>query len=259
MIDLSSIPDRYLAQGRYSVTLSTLRSELHVPDYSIRQAYQRWRGKGWAFSPVRGLYVFVPSSHRSRGVIPPLWYINSMMKHLRRNYYVGLLSAAEQHGASHQAPQVFQVFVDRELKDRQVEGQRLEFHTHRAVKDTPLHLLTVPSGHAKLSSREATVADLVAFVRRSGGWNNVVTLIGELAEGGLHSDALGDASSRHPASVQRRLGWILDTVAEGLTQTLREQIHDVSEVVRLDTTGHDEGAIDRRWGVRLNYEVEVDW
>ncbi len=257
--DLSSIPDRFLAEGRYSATLSVLCRELDVADYSIRQAYQRWQTKGWAFSPSRGLYVFVPSSHRSRGVIPPLWYIDAMMRHLHRGYYVGLLSAAEQHGAAHQAAQVFQVFVDRELKDRLVKGQRLEFRTHRAVSETPIQILTVPSGTVRLSTREATTDDLVAFVDSSGGWNSVATVIGELAEDGLDSNSLAVAAQRHSLSNQRRLGWILDQVSEDLTNALKEQVGDVSNVIPLETTGADEGVIDRRWGVRLNRRVEADW
>ena len=257
--DLSSIPDRYLAEGRYSATLGVLCRELDVADYSIRQAYQRWEAKGWAFSPSRGLYVFVPSSHRSRGVIPPRWYIDSMMRHLHRGYYVGLLSAAEQHGAAHQAAQVFQVFVDRELKDRVVKGQRLEFHTHRAVNGTPIHFLTVPSGTVKLSTREATASDLVAFVDSSGGWNTVATVIGELAEDGLDPNNLTAAAQRHSLANQRRLGWILDQVSENLTHTLKEQVGDVSQVIPLERSSADVGGIDRRWGVRLNRRIEADW
>lgn len=257
--DLAAIPDQYLARGRYSASLSALSSELNVADYSIRQAYRRWRAKGWAFSPARGLYVFVPSSHRARGVVPPLWYISAMMNYLDRKYYVGLLSAAEQHGSGHQAPQVFQVFVDRELKDRVVQGQRLEFHTHRAVEETPVASITVPSGSARLSSREATVADLVAFVVASGGWNTVTTVVAELSEKGLDPHALASAARRHPTSVQRRLGWVLDRVSEGLTEQLREQVGDVSDPIPLSTGGSNGGEVDRRWGVRVNHQIEVDW
>ncbi|MGH8924010.1 MAG: hypothetical protein ACRDWA_05115 [Acidimicrobiia bacterium] len=83
--DLASIPDQYLANGRYSAALSALSSEFNVADYSVRQAHRRWRAKGWAFSPARGLYVFVPSAHRSRRVVPPLWYIDPMMSHAPGN------------------------------------------------------------------------------------------------------------------------------------------------------------------------------
>lgn len=257
--DLASIPDQYLARGRHTASLSALSSELNVADYSIRQAYRRWRAKGWAFSPARGLYVFVPSSHRARGVVPPLWYVNPMMNYLGRIYYVGLLSAAEQHGSAHQAPQVFQVFVDRELKDREVQGQRLEFHTHRAVKETPVVSVTVPSGNARLSSREATAADLVAFADASGGWNTIATVIAELTEQVLDPHALASAARRHPTSVQRRLGWVLDRVSEGLTDELRGQVGNVSDPIPLGAAGAHDGELNRRWGVRVNCLIEFDW
>jgi len=40
-------------------------------------------------------------------------FIDQLMKHLGRSYCVGLLSAAEIHGADQQRPQVFQVFADK--------------------------------------------------------------------------------------------------------------------------------------------------
>ncbi len=59
------------------------------------------------FSPGRD-----PPEHRTWGVVPASWWIDAMMKHLDRSYYVGLLTAAAAiHGPERQAPQVFQVFV----------------------------------------------------------------------------------------------------------------------------------------------------
>ena len=45
----------------------------------------------------------VPPQYASWGAPPPGWYIDDLMRHEGRPYYVGLLKAAELHGATHQA------------------------------------------------------------------------------------------------------------------------------------------------------------
>lgn len=52
------------------------------------------------------------------------------MRALGRDYYVSLLTAAAMHGAAHQAPQVFQVMVDRHVADRDIERVKLRFYTN---------------------------------------------------------------------------------------------------------------------------------
>ena len=57
------------------------------------------------------------------GVLPGELFIDPMMRALGRNYYVSLLTAAAMHGASHQAPQAFQVMVSICRRPRHPEGQ----------------------------------------------------------------------------------------------------------------------------------------
>jgi len=47
-------------------------------------------------------YVLVPLEYLHAGAPPPSWFIDDLMKAMERPYYVGLLSAAGIHGASHQ-------------------------------------------------------------------------------------------------------------------------------------------------------------
>ena len=80
------------------------------------QGLQRLIAKGEVFSPAQGFYVPIPPEYRAwGGAIPSAEFIDQMMRHLGRRYYVALVSAAEIHGAAHQRPQVFQVMVDQTL------------------------------------------------------------------------------------------------------------------------------------------------
>ena len=85
---------------------------------AVRSALRRMVLKKRAFSPARGLFVFVQPEYRSWGVVPLEWFVDPMMKHLDRLYYVGVLSAAELHGAAHQRARVAQMLIDRAFDDR---------------------------------------------------------------------------------------------------------------------------------------------
>jgi len=43
---------------------------------------------------------------------PPVQYIDYLMKHINRKYYVALLNAAEFYGAAHQRPQQYSVVCE---------------------------------------------------------------------------------------------------------------------------------------------------
>ena len=62
-------------------------------------------------SPLRGFYVIITDEYALRGTVPQAVYLDQMMQHLERKYYVALLNAAEYHGAAHQAPMSFCVMI----------------------------------------------------------------------------------------------------------------------------------------------------
>ena len=79
---------------------------------SIARALTREVSKGRIMSPLRGFYVIVPNEYVLRGAVPQSFYLDDMMHHLGRKYYVALLSAASYHGASHQVPLRFSVMIE---------------------------------------------------------------------------------------------------------------------------------------------------
>jgi hypothetical protein len=76
---------------------------------------ERQQKHGHLITPRRGFYVIVPPQFMSWGAPPPSWYIDALMRHEGRPYYVGLLKAAELHGATHHAVMEFQVVTDKRL------------------------------------------------------------------------------------------------------------------------------------------------
>ena len=82
---------------------------------SFQRSAARLQQKHLLFNPRHGFYVAVPPQFLSWEAPPPAWYIDDLMKHEGRPYYVALLKAAELHGATHHAVMEFQVITDRQL------------------------------------------------------------------------------------------------------------------------------------------------
>ena len=74
--------------------------------------------KGKICSVWQGLYAIIPVEYSSVGMIPPVLYIDDLMKYLGRPYYISLLSAAVFYGAAHQRPQEFSVITTPEFSSR---------------------------------------------------------------------------------------------------------------------------------------------
>ena len=101
------------ARGRYLFTSSELRSALGVSEEAARQALSRLAAKGEIASPARGFYVIVPPEYRRLGGLPAGQFVPALIEHRCVRYYVGLLSAAQLHGAVHHRPQELQVVLER--------------------------------------------------------------------------------------------------------------------------------------------------
>ncbi|MCL2713536.1 MAG: type IV toxin-antitoxin system AbiEi family antitoxin [Alphaproteobacteria bacterium] len=139
------------------------------------------------------------------------WYIDALMAHENLPYYVGLLTAAAIHGASHQAIQEFQVITNR-LLPRIVAGRtRMVFSYRKDMAAVAMGIedRKVPSGYVKLSTPELTVLDLLRYPRRGAGFDNIATVLCEIGER-LNSRKLARLSSAFERAVGQRLGHLLE-------------------------------------------------
>ena len=184
-----------------------------------------------------------------------------MMRHLDVPYYVGWLTAAALHGASHHAPQVFQVAVNRHVADRQVGRTRFRFATREDAPVLPVITRTTRSGVARVSTPEVTALDLASDLALAGGIDNAATVILGLAEDSLDVVTLAGLSPLFPAAAVRRTGWILETIGE------RDDLQPLADAARLrteatsflSTAGPRNGTTDRRWSLRINADVEAEF
>lgn len=257
-IHAAELPDALIARGKYAASSEELRALTGLADDAFDQAMYRLRRAGKIVSPAKGYWVVVPAEYRSMGAPPPEWYVDGMLRHLQRGYYVSFLTGAAAHGARHQAVMSFQIVVDRHLAPRRVGRTRFEFvsDSHLALMD--IVNVSTRTGEFRLASRETTVVDLVWQPRRSGGLSNVLTVLGEIGE--LDPGRVAALAASRSTAVARRLGWLLARARPNmdLTQLSRVAHAASSEPANLSAGGPRRGAIDRDWLVRVNASVEAD-
>jgi len=254
------LPEYLLSRGRYAVTTEEAEAILGIGRQAVLAALARLQRRGAVFSPAKSLYVVIPAEHRNTGAPPAEWFIDPMMSHLGRPYYIALLTAAAFHGAAHQAPQVFQVMTDfaSSLGTRQFGRQRLRFYSSKHVSDDPTDRISVPTGYALLATKETTLVDLVSRPREAAGHGNVATILKEL--GALQGSALARTASRRGRALVRRVGWLVERFGqvddlEALRQAARV---DLGEPTLLDPAGPKRGHADRAWAIRVNRTIEPD-
>lgn len=259
-VNIAALPDALLSAGVHAFTTADAAAAAGIKLDSARPALARVVHKGLAFSPARGLYIPIPPEFRSWGAVPALWFVDALMAHLGRAYYVGYLSAAELHGAAHQRPQALQVVVARDLQDRSFGRVRLRFVTNRDAGVLPTVRQNTPTGTVSVSTPALTALDLANRPDNGGALHNVATVLVDLVGHGLLDDAeLATLSPSFPVAASRRVGWIIehhtDLVLDALAHAAEVAADEPS---KLDQHGARRGNVDRRWRVRVNADIEPD-
>ncbi len=229
---------------------------------SVPASLERAREAGKLISVTKGGWVPVPPQYRSAGAPPPSHFIDQLMQHLGHPYYVGFLSAAAIHGASHQAPMVFQVVSSAKLRERRIGRGRLRFIQRAAVSERPRLQHNVPTGRIWVSTPEVTLFDLVEASDEGGGLSNVATIVGELlTDERLDKSALAQVRQLYPSAVAQRVGHLVDFMADETgvrfdTNELNEALGDVRYRELSPSAG--DGERSGRWHIINNTEIEHD-
>ena len=208
--DLPDFVDHLQSQGRYSFSKADAEIAMSNKGGALRKALWRLEDKKRIRMARRGFYVIVPVEYSRSGIVPAEWFIADLMTYLEQPYYVGLLSAAAIHGASHQQPQEFHVVVPKTERDIQIEGLQIRFFKKTSMKSSPTEEAKTPTGYMRISDPAATAIDLVAYASRVGGLDRVLTVLQELSEK-ITPDMLLEASNGEKSlSYLQRLGWLLE-------------------------------------------------
>lgn len=254
----SALPELLLSEGRYWFTSEEATELLNRDRKTLYPRFAELERAGKIFSPAKGLYVVVPAEYRDWGVIPPEWFIDPLMRHLGRDYYVSFLTAAAHHGASHQAPQTFQVAVDRSVKDRDLKRVRLRFVKNGFIAEMAREEVPSHTGMFWIATPETTAIDIAWRPRLGGGVSNLATILRELKP--IDGEKLGRLATVRGRGVARRLGWLLQHYRTDVDLFWLKQVAQPQEgpPAVLVPGNPARGPIDRDWGLRLNGQVEPD-
>lgn len=254
----SNLPDHLLAEGRYWLTTAEAARLMGRKAKAAHPRLAELEGADKLFSPAKGLYVVVPPEYRSWEAVPADWFIDPMMSHLNRCYYVAFLSAATRHGAAHQAPQRFQVVVNRPVADREFGRIRLHFVKSGETELADRKRMNSHTGSYIVSTPEMTAVDLAWRPREGGGMSNVATVLEDI--GSLSGERLGRLATIRGRSTARRLGWLMERFRPDVDAFWLQQVARPAEgaAALLVPGGRPRGPVDPGWALRLNGDVEPD-
>lgn len=253
--------DALQASGRYVFLRAEAVTQTGCSPDSIKKALQRLAKRRRVAKIKDYFYVVVPLEYLSAGCPPASWFIQDLMAAMRQPYYVGLLSAAGLHGASHQQPQEFQVVTDRPVRHLRAGRGRIHFFVKKGIDRTPVMDMQTPTGAMRVSTPEATAVDLVRYARAAGYLQNVATVLSELA-GALDARRLAGAANRAgDIPTTQRLGYLLDQVgARRVAASLAKRIKQLQPrpvLLQPGRTARDKD-VNERWRVIVNETVEAE-
>jgi predicted transcriptional regulator of viral defense system len=253
--------------GKYAFSLSEVK--VRFPQKSppqIKNALNRLITSGRIASVWRGFYAIVLPEYGMRGAIPPTEYIDQLMNHLGKDYYVALLSAAAIHGASHQKQQGFTFICNHILHPKEKKEVILAPVLKKRIPHKYVERKNVRSGTINVSSPILTAIDLVLYPIKSGGLGNIATVLSELTESIELNNLDIDLFKFFPTSAIQRLGYLLDDVIG--EKALADMLQAKAEVAQVKfrrillapylDTDVATTYYNARWKVMVNEDAETD-
>ena len=264
--NLNDWVDHEIIRGRYIFTKEdVLALQLPISEQAMQNSLNRLTERGVIMSPWQNFYVAIPTEYKLKGVVPPTFYIDRLMKFLRRDYYVSLLSAAAMNGASHQQPMVFQVMANgKPIRSGVKNGTQLEFTLRQ---DLPLDFtkkVKTQMGFMSVSGPELTALDIVADEKKIGGLSRAAEVLRELSETTSWDESRLPLLSHYGISTLQRLGYLLELIeaqqqADDLFALIKKTGKTLRKTPLKQEVAVDDGMnVDKLWKVIENYKLEID-
>ena len=254
-----------LGAGKISFTLSELKK--YFPGYSLnalQMNLKRLNKKVKIRHVTKGFYVIIPPEYRSRKIIPPELFIDALFAYLKRHYYVGLLSAAAMHGATHQQVMEYYIIIDKPaMRPTSVEGLKINYVVKNVIPESGIEKRKTEAGYIDISNAELTAVDLIAYQHRIGGLNRAATVLYELSESMSPVRLEEILKNDFPLSVLQRFGYILEFVLhkQDLAEVIKSYISD-KKIYRIPLKpGYNKKGVDLNndWKVLINSNIETDF
>lgn len=258
-----------LSQGRLTFTREEGAAALGMSAHTFVVTAKRAAKRGTVIMPRNGFYVVVPPQFATWGAPPPSWYIDDLMRHEGAPYYVGLLKAAEMHGASHQAAMEFQVVTPKRIPSLLAGRSPIRFY-HRPSLEGLLapdagfvERRNTETGYVTVAGPELTALDVLRYPAASAGLENAATVIVELGRR-LEPSKLVSLIPYFERVIVQRLGYLLDLAGRReAADALHGALGSEPRWAELDPAESGEFASDpvernNRWRLVVRRILEVD-
>lgn len=251
--------------GRYTFTRSDIDQAFPaLPKTQVTQTLWLIGKRGVLYSPWQNFFVIIPTEYRLKGVVPPMFYIDQLMRFMGRQYYVGLLNAAAFYGASHQRVQTFYCIVDGgPIRSIYRKGIDIEFHRKAQIQVGFMRQFKTQMGTVNVSSPCLTALDLILFEQEIGGVTRAATVLAELVEEMRWSEQPVELLNSFNTPIVQRLGYILEHVleeeqaAEELYALLKTSGRPFRKVV-LKAAKAETEYVKNRWKIIDNQSIAID-
>ena len=268
---LSDFVNGLLSTGRIVFTAEEAEQALNVEHGAFLDAAERLQHRSLLLKPRQGFYIIVPPQYLSWGAPPPTWYIDALMSNEDQSntYYVGLLKAAELHGASHQAVMEFQIVTTKRLPVIYAGRSRIVFYYRKDIDAVSegIKEQKTETGKMKISSVALTALDLLRYPQACGGVDNVATILSDIGDK-IESAQLATLSALVERPVVQRLGYLLEFLGyDALIEPMLDALHARGSLpwTELDRHAGQQRAIapnprlrDLRWRIVVRHPPQID-
>lgn len=231
----------------------------------IRNELYRLNTQGIITSVYNGFYVIIPPQYAAKGKVPPIYYIEHLMKYLNKPYYISLLNAAELLGAAHQRSQKFNITtIPPKATISKNKNNSLIWSYRTEIPENFILTKNSETGVIRYSNAELTTIDIVQYAQYIGGLSRSATILAELAELIDFTNKVDDILKFTSLATLQRLGYILDVIIDEKEQA--EIIYNSLISTRrrlnytpLSTQAANNGSVkDKKWKLYINSIIEPD-
>lgn len=238
----------------------------NIQPTGIRSALARLSVKNSIVSVWKGFYVIVPISYSVKGILPPVMYIDHLMEHIKRPYYVGLLNAAAFYGAALQQTQVFSVIIQHPtLRDKNKKNVRLQFVARRNFPTVDLlESRKTQTGYVKISSPALTAADVIQYEKEIGGLSRACTVLNDLTEVLDFTNTPDSFFEIVRTATIQRLGYLLENVVDApdlANQLYKKALQTSCNFQKIPLKNGktiEKKMLNKKWKIYSNAEIEID-
>ena len=231
-------------KGIYSFSMQELKEVFaHLKEKTILNTLGGLKKQGKLLPLWNGIYSIVrfvdignaTDNKAIREEGKPYFYIETLMQHLKREYYVALLSAVEVYLSPKEALQANEITVITSLpplRDSFREQSKIRYLVKKDIKDLReigVKRKTLPFSIGertlRVASLELTAVDLLLYEKEIGGIQKAVEVIQRIKKHLSWQELPTEVILSTPVSIFQRLGYVLSFIKEEeLAERLKERV-----------------------------------